>query len=391
MSEILSRVSERKKNILAVILITALAFVIYSNSLYSPFHFDDQHSIVENCRIHRFDLKEILHTSRPVLELTLALNYYFGKLNVFGYHLVNLLLHIFNAIMIYFILQYTLKFPVFSEEMRDKYRRVPLYSALIFVSHPIQTESVTYIISRSSVLATFFYLFALLLFLLAHRIKEYKYRYLFYGGCLLASLLGMGSKPIVATLPIMIMLYDFYFIQVGNTRKVVKRYALFYLLLVLIFAGLVYFNFHGLQEALYFDYAMGASHEGQAEMVELEDQYGPLNSIEYFITQLNVIPYYIKLLFIPTNLNLDYDFPKTRHMDLKTLVYLVLLLALFSYGICTYKKSRLLSYSILWFFITLSVTSSFVVILDVIFEHRLYLPSVGFATFLAIIICNIFG
>jgi len=229
MVKAISMLSEKKKNVLAVLLITALAFIIYSNSFDCSFHFDDQHSIVENYRIQRFDLKKILRTNRPVLDLTLALNYYFGKLNVFGYHLVNLLLHIFNGIMIYFILLYTLKSPVFSEEKKVKYGRVPIYTALIFIAHPIQTESVTYIISRSSVLATFFYLLTLLLFIAAHRGvrgeegKSGYRRFIFYGGCIIASILGMGTKPIAATLPIMVLLYDFYFVADGNGGHVFSK------------------------------------------------------------------------------------------------------------------------------------------------------------------------
>jgi hypothetical protein len=84
----LAELSDTKKIALSVILIATVAIIIYSNSFYASFHFDDQPTIVENYTIHRFDLKEIFSTSsRPILDLTFALNYYFGKLNVFGYHL----------------------------------------------------------------------------------------------------------------------------------------------------------------------------------------------------------------------------------------------------------------------------------------------------------------
>ncbi len=392
MFKAISMLSERKKNVLAVMLITALAFIIYSNSFDCSFHFDDQHSIVENYRIQRFDLKKILHTNRPVLELTLAANYYFGKLNVFGYHLVNLLLHIFNGIMVYFILLYTLKSPVFSKEKKVKYGRVSIYAALIFIAHPIQTESVTYIISRSSVLATFFYLLTLLFFIMAHRFEKGKSgyrRFMLYAGCIIASILGMGTKPIAATLPIMVILYDFYFVADGDIKKTAGRYKFYLLLLLTVFVA-IHINVHGLNKSLSFvDYAAGPSGEVPAAMAELATQTGPLTSMQYFMTQMHVIPYYIKLLFIPTNLNLDYDFPITRKMNLSTFFFLILLSALFILAIWLYKRSRLVSYGILWFFITLSVTSSFIVILDVIFEHRLYLPSFGFAVFLAVLISNI--
>jgi len=156
-----------KKHLLAVLLISIVATAIYSNSFDCSFHFDDQHAIMENYAIHRFDLKEIFSSSRLILDLTLAINYHFGKLNVFGYHLVNLLLHISNGIMLYFILLWTTNLPSMKEECRERSYRIALYASLILIAHPIQTQAVTYIISRSSVLATTFYLLSLLLFIKA--------------------------------------------------------------------------------------------------------------------------------------------------------------------------------------------------------------------------------
>ena len=176
----LAELSDTKKIALSVILIATVAIIIYSNSFYASFHFDDQPTIVENYTIHRFDLKEIFSTSsRPILDLTFALNYYFGKLNVFGYHLVNIMLHIANGVMLYFILLWTINTPhpnpppqggragegVFSAVNF----RVPLYASLIFIAHPIQTQAVTYIVSRSSVLATTFYLISVLFFIRAFK------------------------------------------------------------------------------------------------------------------------------------------------------------------------------------------------------------------------------
>src|SRR4030042_1351517 len=108
----LGNISDAKKKVLSVILIATVAFIIYSNTFYSSFHFDDTPAIVENYAIHRFDLKEIFSTSsRPILDLTFALNYYFGKLDVFGYHMVNIILHIVNGILLYFILLWTINTP----------------------------------------------------------------------------------------------------------------------------------------------------------------------------------------------------------------------------------------------------------------------------------------
>lgn len=401
--------SNIQKHLLAIFLISAIAAIIYSNSFDCSFHFDDQHAIVENYAIHRFDLKEIFSSSnRPVLDTTLAVNYYFGKLNVFGYHLVNLLLHISNGIMLYFILFQTANLSSLKEKYGQRAYRIALYASMIFIAHPIQTQAVTYIISRSSVLATTFYLLSLLLFIKAFAprsplhahgstlhapgstlmapsftlsaicSKLFALRSLLLAGAFFASCLGMGTKQIAATLPLTLLIYDFYFISDANLKMLKEHYKV-HIAMFSTMAVTIYLSASGLQKFVSFDYAKGV------QMPFSES----VTSFQYFMTQLHVIPYYIKLLFVPTNLNLDYDWPITRSIDLPTVMFFILLVAIVVFAVWVYRRARLLSFGIIWFFVTLSVTSSFVVIYDVIFEHRLYLPSIGFAIFAALLISKI--
>ncbi len=431
-----ANVSDTKKNLFSTLLIATLAIIIYSNTFDASFHFDDTPAIVENYAIHRFDIKEIFSTStRPILDLTFALNYYFGKLNVFGYHLVNLMLHIANGIMLYFILLWTINSPhpnpppqvgraedggsplrvgsppeaegegVPQGDVRVLHR-IPLYASLIFIAHPIQTQAVTYIVSRSSVLATTFYLLSLLFFIKAldkrsknnnppnpplekggeggfeqrveSKDKDTLRQKLYLAGAFLACCLGMGTKQEAATLPLMLLIYDFYFISDGDW-KVFKSHYKIHLIMFTTIAIAVYLSFSGLKMFISFDYAKGIP----------MPQEESITSFQYFLTQLHVIPYYIKLLFIPTNLNLDYDWPITRNIDFPTALFFVLLTSIIVIAIKLFHRAKLISFGIIWFFVTLSVTSSFIVIYDVIFEHRLYLPSVGFAMVIAFMISKI--
>ncbi|MEN8264843.1 MAG: hypothetical protein ABFR82_15425 [Nitrospirota bacterium] len=391
----INNLSPGKKNILSIVLIAIVASLIYSNSFDASFHFDDEPSIVENYRIHRFDLNQIFSVAtRPVLETTFALNYYFGKLDVFGYHLVNLLLHISNGIMLYFILMWTIDRLTMTNEKgktaadHDLYSkfRVPLYASLIFIAHPVQTEAVTYIVSRSSVLATFFYLLAFLFFILAVKQESLHTNLsakLFCAGAFISSCLGMGTKQITITLPVMMLIYDYYFISKGNIRLLIGRYK-FHLAMFATISVAVYLSYSGLFKFMSFDYAQGVHmppmEGGKSEVI---------TSFQYFLTQLHVIPKYIKLLFFPVGLNLDYDWPLTRGIDLLTIFYFILLSGIVILGMLLFRKSKLISFGIVWFFVTLSVTSSFLVIYDFIIEHRLYLPSAGFATIAAVLISRI--
>ncbi len=394
-----------KQNILSVLLIAAVACIIYSNSFDASFHFDDLPAIVENYTIHRFDIQKIFSASpRPVLDITFALNYYFGKLDVFGYHLVNLLLHIANGTLIYFILLWTVN-PLWNNYFSSAFSRetsghlterqqaatfdtirVPLYASLIFIAHPIQTQAVTYIVSRSSVLATFFYLLTILLFIGAFRQKSrglVPRSLICMAGAIIASCLGMGTKAIAVTLPLMVLMYDFHFISSGDWRKLKSHCWIHILLFATVFIR-IYWSFSGLEKFISFDYANGVPMPpvkgGGSDII---------TSFEYFLTQLHVVSYYIKLLFIPINLNLDYDWQPTKSIDMLTAFYFLFLSGIFVLGILLFRKARLISFGIIWFFVTLSVTSSFLVIHDYIFEHRLYLPSVGFAIIIAFLISRI--
>ena len=188
----------------------------------------------------------------------------------------------------------------------------------------------------------------------------------------------MGTKQIAATLPAMILIYDYFFISKANLQ-VLKSHYKSHILMFSTMAIVIYLSLSGLTHYISFDYAQGIP------MPQTE----PVTSFQYFLTQLHVIPYYIKLLFIPTNLNLDYDWPITRSIDLSTVLYFIMLMLLVVIAVFLFRRARLISFGIIWFFVTLSVTSSFIVIYDVIFEHRLYLPSVGFVIIVAFLISKI--
>ncbi|MEW5949629.1 MAG: hypothetical protein AB1711_09510 [Thermodesulfobacteriota bacterium] len=369
---------DSKRHALAILLISISGLLVYSNSLDCSFHFDDIRAIVENYAIHRVDLREIFATSsRPILDVTLAINYALGGLNVFGYHLVNLALHIANGIMIYFILSWTANLPSVRDIYQGQAYRIALYASLLFMVHPIQTQAVTYIISRSEVLASSFYLLTLLLIIKAFQVKK-KGPYL--TGALISSCLGMGTKQIVATLPLALVIYDFYFLSDGDW-KILKSHYKIHLAMFSTLVIVLFLNILNLEKFISFDYTKGVP-------VPLDE---PVTSFQYFLTQLHVIPYYIRLLFLPVGLNLDYDWPIVRSVDGLTVLFFLFLVALIIIGIAMFRRSRLFSFSIIWFFVTLSVTSSFIVIYDPIFEHRLYLPSVGFVTIIALLISRISG
>jgi hypothetical protein len=160
-----------------IILIVATGVIAYSNTFEVPFTFDDIPGIVENERIKDFGNFWPPSGSRYVGQLTFALNYQMGGLDVTGYHVFNLVIHILNALFVFWVVMLTFRTPFFaggsgSTERYGNAVHVAFISGLLFVVHPLQTQAVTYVVQRFASLATFFYLFSLIMYIKAEKFWE---------------------------------------------------------------------------------------------------------------------------------------------------------------------------------------------------------------------------
>jgi len=341
----------------------------YSNTFSVPFQFDDSINITENLKIKHLTAYRDLSSSRYVGSLSFALNYYLGGFSPFGYHLINILIHIANGILIYAMVRLLCQAPLFSSDrsVAPISHWLASATALLFVSHPIQTQSVTYIIQRFASLSTFFYLLAVIGYL-KWRLQSPsdKRRLLWYTTALLATILAMKTKEITFTIPFMLVLVEFLFFSPSSGRWI--RLVPFLLTLPIIPIS-----------------RSGALGEGEAGFAR---QTMDIGRWDYLVTQFRVIVTYVRLLIYPANQNLDYDYPIHHSLlDLPVLLSFLFLSALFILAVCLLfiparsrflYVARFMAFGILWFFLTLSIESSIIPIHDVVFEHRLYLPSVGF-------------
>jgi tetratricopeptide (TPR) repeat protein len=362
-----------------LILLSLLATLIYSNTFSSPFHLDDMSNIVQNLKIR--DLSNFIDFSgsRYIGFLSFALNYYFGGLEVFGYHLVNLLIHITNGFLVYLLVLLLFRSAHDSQSLSAPW--IALVTALLFVAHPIQTQAVTYIIQRLASLAALFYLLAVVAYLKWRMVPPgLRSRYGWYAVALLSTVLAMKTKENSFTLPFMLLLVEGIFFRPITLKK---GMALIPFLLTLPIIPLA-----------------RADRLGEAEVGLLVRQTDIIPMPDYLFTQFRVIVTYLRLLLFPIHQNLDYDYP-VYHSLFHPAVFFSFLLLFGLFALAVYllirsqrpsslsqlstQDSKLISFGILWFFLALSVESSVIPIRDVIFEHRLYLPSIGF--FLASTVC----
>jgi hypothetical protein len=365
--------SFRFYHLIAVVLIAGVALVAYSNTFHAPFHFDDLSNITQNpnIQIKSFSwdhLERLVKNTykgsiRVFSYLTLALNYYFGGFDVFGYHLVNLMIHIATGIFLYWFLLLTFDLPFLKERYGAISYKVALFTSLIFICHPIQTQSVTYIVQRMASMAGMFYLLSMVLYIKG-RLSTGTARFCYFGGTALTYLLGIFSKENVAILPIFVALYEFYFFQ--NLDLSPKgRKVVFSLVGTLLLLG-----------------AFGFIIWGQRYINVIIEGYKdrPFTMVERLLTQSRVVLYYVTLLIYPhpSRLNLDYDFPSSKTIldPPTTLISVVIIAGLIGYSIWNAKKRPVISYCILWYFGNLVIESS-IFPLEMVYEHRLYLPAVG--------------
>lgn len=347
--------------------------LLYSNTLTGDFHFDDDYFIVDNGLIRSpSHLKELFFfwPTRFIVFLSFSLNYYVHQLHVAGYHIVNIAIHVGVSLLVWWFLSLLLKTPALKKESCGL---VPaagaFFSALIFLAHPLQTESVAYIYQRAASLSALFYLLTLCFYIRGRiSVPEKKIFYILAWMC---CLLGMLAKENVFTLPAMIILCELYFFKTG--RRIRWKPCLFFLpLLFVVPVLLLWFKPETFKDI--------------QRIIDL-----PVSSFLYCLTQPRVIVTYMRLLLVPVNQNLEYDHPFFQSV-FEPSVILSVSFIIFLLFLCRrlFSRQRLLSFGLCWFFVTLLPESSFIPLRDLIFEHRLYLPMMGFAVFISFGLISLF-
>ena len=366
---------QKRSHLFSILLISIVGIIIYANSFYGEFQFDDGVHIVQQNKFNDLSLYSKFSSwtkvnDRPLAYFTLALNKVINGSNVFGYHFFNLIVHLLTSILVYFFSLLLLsQKTVQTIKIIGKEKLIALFVALIFLSHPIQTQAVTYIVQRMTSLSALFYL-ASAFFFVNGRLSQVKGELyikfvLFYILTVFTAIASLLSKQIAVTLPLTFLLIEFFFVWNGEGKRNNKFLLSGIILMAVLFLGIIVGGF-------------------------LPKETEEISRYEYFITQLRVIVKYVQLLILPISQNLDYDFVMSTSIWgidvlISAFVVISLLISIFTF----YRKYPLIAFGLAWFFITLLVESSVIPIRDVIFEHRLYLPMFGFAIILIIALLEI--
>jgi len=355
-------------------IIVLVGIIIYSNSFDCSFHFDDFHYFVENEALHSAtDPGAVWKFVSPrfIGNLTLAANYQLHGERVFGYHAVNLIIHILAALAVRWFVRLLLSTPVLARKRISAHKEVIASGcALVFLAHPIQTQAVTYIVQRLASLAALFYIVSMACYMKG-RLSHGGRGIVFFSLSLLAAILAMLTKEHTATLPVAVLLLELYFFRSGAdpvARLLRNRKSYVFLAgagLALLVVPVTAIHYYG----------------PMFRWVTSHRQGDPLlTPWVYLLTQFRVIPLYIRLLFFPAGQSIDHDIPAATGFLTPpgTLIGFVFLISLLALAVWLFRKHRLASFGIVFFFLTLSVESSIQPLHNVAFEHRIYLPSLGF-------------
>ncbi|MDP4092765.1 MAG: hypothetical protein Q8920_05320 [Bacillota bacterium] len=356
---------EKKYIILAVL--AAAGLIVYANSFFASFHLDDNGSIVSNYAIRNpLDLAAIwkFYSNRFIIYLSFSINYVIHRDWETGYHIVNVAIHIFNGFIFYLILNSLLSLKYFTGKKVATYKRIiSAIAAIIFITHPLQVNAVTYIVQRTASLAATFYMLAIYYFI-KFRVYDKIRHFIFV---LIFTVIAMFTKENTITIPFMLLLIELlFFLNDGKTTWKKRLLFLFVLFLTVPIIPGTDLLLHGYSQS-----DPSVSFKASTSM----------NRMQYFYTELNVIILYIKLLFIPDKQNFDYsnDFPFSHTIwENYSYISFIIIAIIIIFGMLNFKKNKLVALGILWFFMGLAVESSFISIKDVYFEHRLYYPIAGF-------------
>lgn len=363
MREHSSRPGAMYDRLLPLLLIGA-AVAVYANSFGGVFQFDDRHAIVACERIRQlWPPWDLLSSRRPLFELSLAVNYALGELDPWGYHLVNLAIHILTGLTLFGVIRRTILHAEQAGRFAEASSRLAFAISLIWLVHPLQTESVTYIVQRCESMMGLFYLLTIYCVL---RAAPSTRAWLWYVLAVVTCALGMASKAVMVTAPVVVLLYDRTFLIRSWRRLWNKRWHLYSGLAatwgILWLCGIV-------QSVL----------KGSNPRVTVGLGFTGITPVEYLLTQPGVILNYLRLSFWPHPLCLDYAWPVETGM-VSIILSLAVILVAIAGALLYLLRGSWIGFVGAWFFLILSPTSSIIPIRDPLFEHRMYLPLAAVVT-----------
>ncbi len=375
-----------KTSYIQTLILLIAVIVTYGHTLDVPFYLDDFSSIKENPILYNWQgtFFEIwnAYKLRVIGYLSFALNYQFHQFQVYGYHLINIFIHLLTGLAVFGLMRGLIATPALNNQTKTW---LPLIVALIFVLHPLQIQAVTYIVQRLASLAALFYIATMACYIQARLKPKLITKLIWTLSCLLLATLAFFTKQNTVTLPIAILLIELTFFP-GHIRRFILT----------IIAALI-----GMFTIWYIVATVFNQDPFSLQAIDILTRDSTnISRYAYFLTQMKVLWTYISLFFSPISSHIDYAYQISQGMfianenynwlakimqsqEFWALIGHIILLIIAAYNL---RKRPLIAFGIFFYYLAHSIESSFIPIKDVIFEHRTYLPNLGLAILSAYIL-----
>ena len=350
---------------LAALNVALLSVLLYVPTLQSPFVYDDLLEIVRNASIR--DLSHIgsvvrAYPTRPLTNLSYAIDFARSGLNPFAYHVTNVLLHAVNVVLVFFLVRLLIvrtRGP--SATGARSAVGIPLIVASLFAVHPVQTEAVTYISGRAEVLSATFFLASLLCFGYART-----------AAAIVLFFCALASKEVAVVLPVILIAYDW----IARDADPGERRRRLWRLYLPLFAVVLVLGSARVWRYVFFERWQSAGVQWLNGLLEL-----------------HVLQRYISLLFVPRSLSIVPAVASISSvLDFRIVTGAITLAACIGVAVFAWRRERLATFGMVWFLIALIPSALIVVLQDAghpMAEHRLYLPSIGFFLCIAVLLDRI--
>ena len=369
----------QKRNLIIFLLLFLFVFIAYSNNYNASWHMDDYPNIVDNPRLHIKDFKfknfekalfagydkgeyasEKLY--RPLPMLTFALNWYTGKDNVLGYHIVNNLIHLVTTIFLFLTVLNLLMSPNLKDKYQGNEHTIAFLAAIFWAVNPIQTQAVTYIIQRMASLAAMFYIIGIYFYLKARISPPGNKTLLFIAGSLISFVCAIISKENAVTFPFSVLIVEILFFQNLSNKNIKRKMAISFAIIgasTAVILTILYING-------YISIILKGYHK---RMFTLGER---------LMTEPRIIIYYLGQIFYPIASRLsfvhDVEISTTCLKPWTTIPAFLTIISLLGFGFSQAIKRPVIAFAIFFFFMNQIIESS-IIPLELIFEHRNYLPS----------------
>ncbi len=355
------------------LVLAALCVAAFLPGIAGEFVLDDMESIVKNPQIRglwplsRFvtDAPRSTVSGRPVLSFSLALNHACGRDSPLGYHAVNVAVHALAALFLYGIVRRTFGREPLAGRHAGGASRIAFTATLFWMLHPLQVESVTYVIQRAESLMGLFYLGALYAVIRSDGSSRPR---AWWGAAGILMLAGVGTKEVAVTFPVVALAYDRVFLAGSFKGALARRMPLYV----------------GLFAAAGIGLCLVVSGNHAAVSAEIS-RSGETPAWRYALTQPGVILHYVRLAAVPAGLQFDPGWPLVAGWR-GSLPALLAVAGLVVASVMLVARGHPAGFPGIWFFAILAPTSSVIPLKDVAFEHRMYLPLAALTTVLAVLV-----